>query len=184
MADTEYDHCPREQRLRTAAHILADAEKDIASECGSLLLRLTDPNDLPDIGVEFYHSRRYFDEARRKELTKRAARAAMAVLLADDGMQLPEFIEVAYDMPKSPAVEFQWLLQEQRNLNATLHTLAAELEQQRRPAVRRLIDLARQAQGEIALEAEQRETSGNDENAGGIKQLAADLRAAIEEAAA
>jgi hypothetical protein len=99
--DSEYDHCPREQALRTAADLLEAGEQSIASECASLLLSLLDPLELAP-GVSFYCSRRYFDRARAKALTLRAARAAMAVLLEDEGMDLPLYIETAYNMPNLP----------------------------------------------------------------------------------
>lgn len=103
MADSEYDHCPRERHLRAAGQILEDMERSIASEVSSGLLTLSAPDsfDLPD-GTEFYDYRAFANEARQRELCKRAARAAMVIALADEGMRLPEHIEIAYDLPKSP----------------------------------------------------------------------------------
>lgn len=100
MADTAVDLHPAEQRLRIAAHALAQGEQEIADACEGMLLSLAAPADdtLP-VDVEFYSFRRYSDAARRKVLTTRAARAAMAVLLADEGMQLPVHVGVAYRMP-------------------------------------------------------------------------------------
>jgi len=101
MADNAYDLCPREQRLRIAGALLQSAEDDLALDCDVLLMRLNDPLDLPD-GVSFFSDKLHSDRNRRDALCRRAARAAMTVLIDDAGMQLPDNIGLAYVMPPKP----------------------------------------------------------------------------------
>lgn len=180
MADTELDLCPRERELRVCASILEAEERAIADACESALFSLAAPEHYDLDGVEFYPYRAYQDEARRQELTTRAARAALAVLFADDGMDLPDYIDIAYDMPEPPALELQRLIAEQRKLNASLAAFVAEAEEaQRRPAANRLIDLAQQAQLEIHNARRVGEPLSD-----AIRKLADDLNAVLAEAAA
>lgn len=84
-----------QERLSVAGNLLSDGEDALAEACSSLLLRLSDPLDLPP-GEAFFDA----GTAYSAELCARAAKAAMAVLLADPRMQLPAHIETAYDMPE------------------------------------------------------------------------------------
>lgn len=173
MAESTFDHDPGEQRLRVAARLLDEGQKSIAQECDFLLMALNHGGDLDDDC--FFRADWPSVKARRADLCRRAARAAMAVLLADDGVDLPDHIATAFDMPQTPSVELARLVEELRALCAQTRAHAAALaeelaeQRQRAPSVARLIELARQAHSEIA--------------ANGIKQLADDLRSALQEVA-
>jgi hypothetical protein len=170
MSESAFDHAPAEQKLRVCGQKLADGEEEIANACAGLLLYLSDPWELAGASYTPFFEQNY-DGAPRAALCKRAARAAMAVLLADRGMRLPEHIELFFSMPEPPAIEFQRLLRHMRAQTAALETLTRELQQQRKPAVRDLIDLARLAAGELNSVA-------------GDRELAVKLQNAINEAAA
>lgn len=184
MSDSAYDLDPGEQRLRIAARLLEDGQSDLEQACDTLLMQLAEPLDLAP-GDNFLRSRWLGAfHARREDLCRKAARAALAVLLADDEIDLPLYIDIAFDVPAEHADEQAHLVAELEALVASQRRLIAALvAPQPAPNLSHLMNLLRQAHGEIAVEAESRERSGADESALGLRKLADDLGAAIAEVA-
>lgn len=88
----DFDH------VTVAGQILQDGEDEIMGACKSILGRLYEPEDVRG-GTAWY--RNYFNRQMTDELCRKAAFAAMAVLLESPNMDLPIGTETAYMIPEA-----------------------------------------------------------------------------------
>jgi hypothetical protein len=96
--DSAADVSEAEQYRREVAWALDDAQDALIDAAGDLLMRLSRMDcwgfSAPEAEAE-----------ERARIATRVARGALAAILADPTMRLPEHIDTYFDMPKSPGLE-------------------------------------------------------------------------------